>query len=348
MICSISNTQYYAYIEKKSDFLSELTPRANYWTTEVCPVAKIDAGIAPKSHSLHIKRPKNLNIQSPHLPRPLFGIMYILLATFLFASHDGISKYLTAFYAPVLVVWARFMTQSILMLGIFGPRMGLDIIRTKQIKLQLARGICMMIASLCFVMGLRYVPVGEATAVVFLSPIVVTWYAGRVLKEKINVGQWIAVFVGLLGVLIIVRPGSSLFTPAIMFPMGTSISMAIFQVLTRQLLLSDHIVSTNFFTSMICTVMMSTFVTFFWQTPTIADFFLALIGGTLAMIGHLLLTYAYRYASIVTLAPFSYAQIVFASLVSLMYFGHSSDTMTLIGMGVIILSGVCLIWWQRK
>lgn len=156
--------------------------------------------------------------------------MFILLSTLLFASHDGISKYLTEFYAPVLVVWARFMTQSLLMIGIFAPRMGLDIVRTKQPKLQLARGVCMMTASLCFVMGLRYVPVGEATAVVFLSPVVVTWYAGRVLKEKINVGQWAAVFAGLLGVLIIVRPGSALFTPAILFPMGTSISMAVFQV----------------------------------------------------------------------------------------------------------------------
>jgi len=274
--------------------------------------------------------------------------MFILLSTLLFASHDGISKYLTEFYAPVLVVWARFMTQSLLMIGIFAPRMGLDIVRTKQPKLQLARGVCMMTASLCFVMGLRYVPVGEATAVVFLSPVVVTWYAGRVLKEKINVGQWAAVFAGLLGVLIIVRPGSALFTPAILFPMGTSISMAVFQVLTRQLLLSDHVVSTNFFTTLTCTLLMSTIVGFFWQTPTVVDFVFAILGGTLAMIGHMLLTYAYRYASIVTLAPFSYAQIVFAALVAFLFFGHTPDSMTLTGMAIIILSGVCLIWWQRR
>ncbi len=240
------------------------------------------------------------------------------------------------------------MTQSLLMAGIFGPRMGLDMVRTKQLKLQLARGLCMLVASVCFVMGLRYVPVGEATAVVFLSPIVVTWYAGRVLKEKINTGQWIAVIIGLLGVLIIVRPGSALFTPAILLPLATSISMAIFQILTRRLLESDHIVSTNFVTSLICTVLMSLVVGHFWQTPTIGDFILVLVSGSLAMIGHMLLTYSYRYASIVTLAPFSYAQIVFAAIVAFLFFGHMPDGMTLAGMGVIILSGVCLIWWQRK
>ena len=102
---------------------------------------------------------------------PLYGILLILLSSLLFATHDNISKYLTLLYPPVLVVWARFMTQSVLMVGIFAPRMGFDLIRSKQIKLQLARGACMMIASLFFVLSLHFnVPVGEATAVVFLSP----------------------------------------------------------------------------------------------------------------------------------------------------------------------------------
>jgi len=279
---------------------------------------------------------------------PLYGVLFILISTFLFASHDGISKYLTLSYPPIMVVWARFMTQTLLMMGIFGPRMGFDIFHSKQIKIQIARGFCMLGASLCFVLGLRYVPVGEATAVVFLSPIFVTWYSGKVLKEKINLGQWIAVGCGLIGVLVIVRPGSSLFTPAVLFPLTTSFCMAAFQILTRKLLTSDHIVATNFLTSLICTVLLSAVVAYFWQTPTAGALILMLVGGTLAMVGHILLTHAYRFASVAALAPFSYSQIIFATVVGFIFFAHTPDHPTMVGMLIIILSGAGLIWWQRR
>lgn len=206
----------------------------------------------------------------------------------------------------------------------------------------------MLGASLCFVLGLRYVPVGEATAVVFLSPIFVTWYSGKVLKEKINLGQWIAVGCGLIGVLVIVRPGSSLFTPAVLFPLTTSFCMAAFQILTRKLLTSDHIVATNFLTSLICTVLLSAVVAYFWQTPTAGALILMLVGGTLAMVGHILLTHAYRFASVAALAPFSYSQIIFATVVGFIFFAHTPDHPTMVGMLIIILSGAGLIWWQRR
>ncbi len=241
------------------------------------------------------------------------------------------------------------MTQSLLMVGVFAPRMGLDLVRSKQIKLQLARGACMMIASLFFVLSLHFnVPVGEATAVVFLSPLLVTWFSGRVLKEKINTGQWVAIACGLLGVLVIVRPGSALFTAPILFPFFSSIAVGAFQLLTRQVVKTDHIIATNFMTGLFCTVVMSAIVLYFWQTPTLLDALIMMAGGSIAMVGHVILTYAYRQASVVTLAPFSYAQIVFAALVAYLFFGHMPDQMTLVGMVIIIASGVGLILWQRR
>lgn len=263
--------------------------------------------------------------------------------------HDNISKYLTLLYPPVLVVWARFMTQTVLMTAFFAPRMGLDLLRSRQIKLQIARGLCMLIASTFFVLSLYFdVPVGEATAVVFLSPLLVTWFSGRVLKEKINAGQWVAIGCGLLGVLVIVRPGSSLFTLPILFPFASSIAVGAFQLLTRQVVKTDHIIATNFMTGLICTIVMSVCVVFFWQTPTFLDLLMMMTGGCIAMVGHVVLTYAYHRASVVTLAPFSYTQIIFAALVSYAFFGHMPDQASLIGMGIIIASGVGLIFWQRR
>ena len=225
----------------------------------------------------------------------------------------------------------RFVIQVCLTAAVFMPRMGVSILHTKQLKLQLARGVCMVIASVSFVVGLLYVPIGEATAVVFLSPLLLTWFAGKILKEKIKLGQWIAVGSGLVGVMVIVRPGSDLFTPAILLPLTGAFSMAIFQLLTRRLLTTDHIVSTNFITGVFCTIIMSSLVWYFWETPTLPHFLLMLVGGSFATIGHLLLTYSYRHGSVVMLAPFSYAQIVFSSIVAFLYFGHIPDQLTING-----------------
>lgn len=279
---------------------------------------------------------------------PLYGILLILGAVMLFASHDGIAKYLTMLYPPMLVVWARFMTQTVLMLVVYAPHMGLDIVRTQRPKLQLVRSLSMILASICFVTGLRYVPIGEATAVLFLSPLVITWLSARLLKERIRAGQWVAVVFGLVGVLVIVRPGSALFTPAILFPLGTSICMAVYQMLTRQVLATDHPVASNFITSLVCFLLMSMTVTFFWQTPTWSIFLLVLVQGAFAMAGHMCMTHAYRYATAATLAPFTYAQILFAALVGLVFFGHVPDQATLVGMAIIICSGLGLVWWQRR
>lgn len=290
-------------------------------------------------------------MSKPHLnaqQRPLYGILLILTSCLLFSSQDGISKYLTLFYSPILVVWMRFVIQVCLTAAVFMPRMGVSILHTKQLKLQLARGVCMVLASVSFVVGLLYVPIGEATAVVFLSPMLLTWFAGKILKEKIKLGQWVAVGSGLIGVMVIVRPGSSLFTPAILLPLTGAFSMAMFQLLTRRLLTTDHIVSTNFITGVFCTTIMSLLVWHFWKTPTLYDFLLMLIGGSIATIGHLLLTYSYRHGSVVMLAPFSYVQIIFSSLVAFLFFGHIPDDLTMVGMGIIILSGAGLVWWQRR
>lgn len=281
-------------------------------------------------------------------PQPLYGVMLSLGAVLLFAGQDGIAKYLTLAYPALLVVWARFFVQTLLMGVAYVPRMGLEILHTRLWRLQLVRGFCMMAASLCFVAGLRYVPVGEATAVVYLSPVLVVAISARVLKEQIRFGQWVAVFCGLAGVVMIIRPGSALFTPAVLFPLGAAISLAAYQLLTRRVLSVDNPVASNFITSVICLAILSALVPFFWVTPTIGATLLVAAQGAMAMTGHMFLTYAYGQTSAARLAPFTYAQIVFASLIGFLFFGHVPDLATLAGMAIIILSGLGLVLWQRR
>ena len=280
--------------------------------------------------------------------QPLYGVLFILVSTLLFASHDGITKYLTLTYPPIMILWARFTIQTVLTAGIFLPKMGKTIFHSQQYKLQALRGLCMLMSSMFFVLGLRYVPVGEATAVVFLAPVIVTWYSGKFLHEHIQTGQWVAVISALVGVLIIVRPGSALFTPAILLPVAAAFAMASFQILTRRVLASDHRRATNFLTSLVCTLLLSAVVVSFWQTPNAQALALMVVASSLATVGHLLLTHAYRLGSVASLAPFSYAQIIFATLVGFIFFRYTPDAPTRAGMAIIILSGAGLIWWQRR
>ncbi len=161
-------------------------------------------------------------------------------------------------------------------------------------------------------------------------------------------GQWVAVAMGLLGVLIIVRPGSALFTPAILFPLGAALCFTLYQILTRRLGATDHAVASNFLTSLVGSLTMSALVPLHWTWPSLHDGLLIACLGVLATGGHLLLTNAFRFASAATLAPFTYGQIVFAGLVSLTFFDHAPDAGALLGMAVIVVSGLCMAEAQRR
>ena len=274
-------------------------------------------------------------------------MLLILLSGILLASHDGLSKYLTQLYPVFLVVWARYLAQVVLMLGMFAPRMGRRVFHTLRPWPQLLRGLSLVSVSIMFISGLRYIPLAEATAVIFLTPLMVT-VASALLGERVSHSQWLAVGVGLLGVMIIVRPGGALFTPAVLLPFGAAISFTVYQLLTRRLSGTDHPVTSNFLSSLVGFLVMSVLVTFNWRTPSVHDAVLMASLGLMAMSGHLVLTQAFRYASAASLAPFTYGQIVFAGIVGFIAFGHIPDVEAIAGMTVIIASGLCMAYVQSR
>lgn len=274
-------------------------------------------------------------------------MLLILLSGMLLASHDGLSKYLTQLYPVFLVVWARYLAQVVLMLGMFAPRMGRRVFHTLRPWPQLLRGLSLVSVSIMFISGLRYIPLAEATAVIFLTPLMVT-VASALLGERVSHSQWLAVGVGLLGVMIIVRPGGALFTPAVLLPFGAAISFTVYQLLTRRLSGTDHPVTSNFLSSLVGFLVMSVLVTFNWRTPSVHDAVLMASLGLMAMSGHLVLTQAFRYASAASLAPFTYGQIVFAGIVGFIAFGHIPDVEAIAGMTVIIASGLCMAYVQSR
>jgi len=279
--------------------------------------------------------------------QPLLGVLLILVSCLVLATHDGLSKHLTLLYPVFLVIWARYMAQTVLMAALFAPRMGRRVFHTLRPGLQLCRGLSLVSVSMLFISGLSFIPLAEATAVIFLTPLLVT-IASALLGEHVSRSQWLALGCGLIGVMIIVRPGGALFTPAILLPFGAAVSFTLYQLVTRRLSATDHPVTSNFLTSVVGSLVMSVLVIFNWQTPTLHDALLMAALGAMAMSGHLLLTNAFRFASAATLAPFTYAQIIFAGVVGFFAFGHVPDLGAILGMTIIIASGLCMAWVQGR
>lgn len=279
---------------------------------------------------------------------PLRGIALVVAATFLFASHDGLSKFLGGIYPVIMVVWARYVVHTLLMAGIFMPQAGLRVLRTRRPLLQTLRALSLLSTSLLFTAGLQYLPLAEATSVNFLAPVLVTALSAPLLKERVTLGQWLAVVMGFIGVLVVVHPGGAMFTPAILFPFGSALGFCFYQLLTRILAAHDSPTTSNFYAGLCNTLIMSALVPFFWQTPQWQHVLLMLALGGCGMTAHLLLTKAFRHAAPALLAPFSYCQIVFAGVLGLVVFGQVPGTTSIVGIAIICLSGLGAAWMQRR
>ena len=281
--------------------------------------------------------------------KPLYGVLLVLCAGFLLALHDGFSKYLTLTYPLLMVIWVRYCVQTLAMLLLFFPRMRLAMLRTGRPWLQLLRALCLLSISLLFIGGLRYIPLAEATAVIFLAPLIVTVLSAAVLREQVSAGQWLAVSIGFLGVLFIVSPGGALFTPAILLPICASVCFALYQLITRRLASTDHAVTSNFLSGLFGALALSVFLPGHYSSDIAqVDLLFMLALGLLAMTAHMLLTMALKYSSAATLAPFTYAQIIFAGVVGYLAFAHTPDTLSVVGVVIISGSGLAVAYLQHR
>jgi drug/metabolite transporter (DMT)-like permease len=283
------------------------------------------------------------------LQKPVYGIVLILCAGALLAIHDGVSKHLTHLYPLIMLIWARYVVQSAVMFFLFFPRMRWAIVRTRRPWLQLLRAMSLLSISVLFIGGLRYIPLGEATAVMFLAPLIVTVLSAVLLDEKVSIGQWLAVSAGFVGVLLIVRPGGTLFTPAILLPLSASFCFAVYQLLTRRLASTDHAVTSNFLSGLFGALILTTLLPgqYTLDMPTV-DLLFVLVLGLLAMTAHMLLSMALKYSTAATLAPFTYMQIIFAGLIGYFAFAHVPDRLSILGVLVISCSGLTVAYLQHR
>lgn len=268
------------------------------------------------------------------------GALYLSLAVLCFAAIDTLAKVLSPHYPVTSLVWMRFLVQTLLLALLVGPSMGLALVRTVRPGLQILRALCLLGASLCIMTGVRYLPLAELTAIQFLAPVIICLLSVPMLGERIGRGDWLAVIVGFLGVLVIVRPGGQVLTLAALLPLGAALCNSLYQVLTRQFSASEHPNTTTFITSLVGTVVMAFTLPLGWITPTLPHALLIVGMGTAALTGHLLLTRAYQVGSPAVLAPYTYGHILWATLLGFLVFGALPDAISGLGMAIIAVSGL--------
>lgn len=278
--------------------------------------------------------------------RILAGIALVVMSTSLFASMDSASKFLVVSGVPALMgIWARYQIQAALTTAFLLPTQGTKALRTRRPLLQVVRGLLLFGCSAFLFASLRFVSLGDLTAIVLTSPLVVTLLAAVWLKEKVTPLRWLLVIGGFVGTLVILRPGSTHWTWAMVLPLGLVACNSAFQVLTGKLARTENPLTTHMYTGWTGAVLAALALPFVWQSGFPASVWLAMgLTGLLATVGHLLLILGYQRAPAMTLTPYLYTQIAFAVLCDWLIFSHQPDGLSTLGMGLIALCGAGGAW----
>jgi drug/metabolite transporter (DMT)-like permease len=272
--------------------------------------------------------------------RPFRGIALILASTVFLGTSDATSKYLSGTLPSIEIAWIRFMVFALIMVPAMLPGSPLYALRTSRLGLQGLRGAALLGSSLFFISGLRFLPIAEASATSFISPLFVTALSIFFLSERVGVRRWLATAVGLIGVLIILRPGTSAFHLAAFFPVVSALAWAGTLVMTRMLSGKESTVTTMTYSSIVGLGILTALVPLVWVAPSWHDILFGILIGVSSTAGQWIVVLAFRYADASVLAPFSYTQLLWVGILGFLIFGEVPDVWTVTGAAIIVASGL--------
>ncbi len=272
--------------------------------------------------------------------RPFKGIALMLASTVFLGSSDVTAKYLSATLPSIEIAWIRFVVFALIMVPAMVPGKRLFALKTGRLGLQLARGAALLGSSLLFITGLRYLPIAEASATGFVSPLFVTALSIILLSERVGIRRWLATAAGLIGVLIILRPGTSAFHVAAFFPIASALCWAITLIMTRMMSGKEPAITTMTYSSIAGVAIVSALAPFVWVTPSWHDILFGILIGVASTAGQWIVVLAFRYADASVLAPFSYSQLLWVSILGFLVFGEVPDIWTVVGAVFIVSSGL--------
>jgi drug/metabolite transporter (DMT)-like permease len=279
---------------------------------------------------------------------PLAGVLLLVIAMSVVPIMDGFAKYLSAFYPVPQIVWARYFFHLLILLPLVLWWHGWRGLVPRRPRLQLLRSSFLLCSTVLFFGAIALIPLADAIALVFISPLIVTACSPLVLGEHVGLRRWSAVIIGFLGACVIFRPGLGVFQWGSLLAIAAGATYAFYILSTRKLSGSAPPLVTLLHTALLGAAIMSLVVPFIWVTPTRLDLALMVGMGLIAAFGHFLIIMAFERAGASVLAPYSYSEIVTATLVGYVAFGDFPDVWTWVGVAIIIVSGIYIALRERR
>ena len=276
------------------------------------------------------------------------GILWMILAMLMFISMDSLVKHLLQQSYPVIqVVWARY-TFHVVFLLVLVNRHAPRALVTHHPVLQVLRSVLLLMTTTLFFIGLGYVKLADACAVMLLGPVIVTALSVPLLKEKVGPRRWIGVAIGLAGAMVIIRPGTGMMQPGALFPLAAACLYAFYQISTRWMSQSDSTLTTALYTALAGTLVTSPAVPFFWVAPMPVDWLWMVGSGIFGGAGHFALIKAFTAAPASTITPFGYTNLLWATLFGFVFFAELPDGWTVFGAMIVVASGLYIFTQEQR
>ena len=296
------------------------------------------------------------------------NIFFIVIAHVLFTTSDMGIKMISGDYALHQIILTRSSVAILFTLLVFVPlEGGIKNLLTKQLTLHILRGFGIGIANLCFFSSLISLPLGEAMAIFFIAPVLISLLSVFILKEKGHLESWLAVLVGLIGVLLILRPSFEDFNPATILPLIAALAYAMVQIITCKLGEKEKASTMAFFVQLNLIVFSAVFGLFFgdgtlanpsqpiinfifrvWILPSWIDGLIMCGLGLLNGIGIYFISQAYRNSRAIVIAPFEFVAIPLAIFWSIIIFGDWPDIVSWLGILLIAGAGLFIIFHENS
>jgi drug/metabolite transporter (DMT)-like permease len=276
------------------------------------------------------------------------GIALMTIGVASLCVSDAMAKTLTQHYAPIQIMFLRNLIALPFAILIAWRMGGAGALRSRTPMAHLLRGILWIGATVLFFTSIRYLGLAEATALIFVAPLFITAISAVFLKEQVGWRRWSAVLVGFAGVLVIVRPGTAAFELVMLLPVATAFVYALLMLSARFVDSAESVWTLLLYLTGAGVVLSAGIVPFFWQAVRAEDLWLFAGIALFGTAGMTLMTQAFRLAPAAVVAPLDYTALVWATGLGWLFWNEVPDSVTFVGAGIIILSGVFTILRERK
>ena len=281
---------------------------------------------------------------------PLKGVIFFMTAIFLISVVDTVCKVFTKDLHSIQLVWGYFVGINLTLWVFFlfkGEKFS-NLRRTERRLLQIIRPAFLVCSISSLFIGLTYLPIAEATVIGFVAPLFITALSVPILKEHVDIHRWSAVAIGLVGVIIIIRPGGDLWHLASVMPLLGALFFALFQIITRLLAATERTHTTLFYTGLGGLAWSSLIVPFVWVTPSITHIFVFLSTGAMGAMAHLCMISAFDRAEASLLAPYNYTKLIWVSVLGYLIFDDVPSLDMWIGAIIIVSAGFYVLYRERN